>query len=225
LVNTEEPCPLAFVCHFVGDVHQPLHVGYLFDIGANEFLVSFLGQQTNLHHTWDTEMIGLWLKRTSTDWQQLADELIDQLKSQPQLVSDFQSEVNEIRWANESFQFARLDAYNMSPGSRLFGPMEDQKTPVASSLTSSVQEREATKKKYEQELRQKAKALYKRSFEEDFPDGFPIQDNMKHSSCNGSLGLNYYEKNVRIIKRRISQAGVRLAHLLNWIYTEPSSKN
>lgn len=50
---------LAFLAHFVGDVHQPLHVGEKGDRGGNEVPVDFgamAGGKLNLHHVWDTEL-------------------------------------------------------------------------------------------------------------------------------------------------------------------------
>jgi hypothetical protein len=45
---------LKFLAHFVGDIHQPLHVGYKRDRGGNDMAVQFFNQKTNLHKTWDT---------------------------------------------------------------------------------------------------------------------------------------------------------------------------
>ncbi len=50
---------LAFVAHFVGDVHQPLHVGDKGDRGGNDVLVDYPPKPSarlNLHHIWDTEL-------------------------------------------------------------------------------------------------------------------------------------------------------------------------
>lgn len=48
---------LRLLVHFMGDLHQPLHVGGT-DLGGNTVAVSWLGHwQTNLHSTWDDEMI------------------------------------------------------------------------------------------------------------------------------------------------------------------------
>lgn len=49
---------LAFVVHFVGDVHQPLHADYRHDAGGNDFQVRWKGQGTNLHKVWDSLMLG-----------------------------------------------------------------------------------------------------------------------------------------------------------------------
>ncbi|WP_416308288.1 S1/P1 nuclease [Neptunicella sp. SCSIO 80796] len=45
---------LAFVIHFVGDMHQPLHVSYADDKGGNSYPLIFKGETVNLHYYWDT---------------------------------------------------------------------------------------------------------------------------------------------------------------------------
>lgn len=48
---------LKFLVHFVGDVHQPLHVGRPEDRGGNNTRVVFEGRNTNLHALWDSILI------------------------------------------------------------------------------------------------------------------------------------------------------------------------
>lgn len=48
---------LKLLVHFIGDVHQPLHVGRRDDRGGNEIDVLFFKEETNLHKVWDSEMI------------------------------------------------------------------------------------------------------------------------------------------------------------------------
>ena len=43
---------LFFLAHFVGDIHQPLHVSHSLDRGGNRIKVNFLGQPSNLHQVW-----------------------------------------------------------------------------------------------------------------------------------------------------------------------------
>jgi len=50
---------LKILFHLVGDIHQPLHVGYGADKGGNTIDVDFLGKDTNLHHVWDSDIIEL----------------------------------------------------------------------------------------------------------------------------------------------------------------------
>jgi len=52
---------LAQMAHFVGDLHQPLHVGDAGDKGGNDidvvYQVGGLNHQGNLHHTWDADLV------------------------------------------------------------------------------------------------------------------------------------------------------------------------
>ena len=48
---------LKMLVHFMGDLHQPLHVGIAADKGGNDFQVRWFGDGTNLHTVWDTKMI------------------------------------------------------------------------------------------------------------------------------------------------------------------------
>lgn len=48
---------LKFIVHFVGDIHQPLHVGRPEDRGGNDVRITFEGRNANLHQLWDSIMI------------------------------------------------------------------------------------------------------------------------------------------------------------------------
>ena len=48
---------LMFLGHFVGDVHQPLHVSYADDLGGNKVSLEYQGQYTNPHKVWDTLLV------------------------------------------------------------------------------------------------------------------------------------------------------------------------
>ncbi len=48
---------LRLLVHFVGDLHQPMHVGIGEDKGGNDFQVRWFNDGTNLHSVWDTKMI------------------------------------------------------------------------------------------------------------------------------------------------------------------------
>lgn len=54
---------LMFLSHFIGDIHQPLHVGFLGDEGGNTIIVRWYRRKTNLHHVWDTMIIESALKK------------------------------------------------------------------------------------------------------------------------------------------------------------------
>ncbi|XP_062192251.1 endonuclease 2-like [Phragmites australis] len=53
---------LMFLSHFVGDVHQPLHVGYADDEGGNTIMVHWYRRKANLHHVWDVSIIDTAIK-------------------------------------------------------------------------------------------------------------------------------------------------------------------
>lgn len=48
---------LKLLVHFIGDLHQPMHVGRKEDKGGNTFQVQWFGSGTNLHSVWDSKMI------------------------------------------------------------------------------------------------------------------------------------------------------------------------
>lgn len=48
---------LKFLIHFVGDLHQPMHMGRLADLGGNKLEYNWFGKKTNLHSLWDGSLI------------------------------------------------------------------------------------------------------------------------------------------------------------------------
>ena len=52
--ENEKRIALRFIAHLVGDIHQPLHVGFAEDRGGNSVEVRFNGRKENLHSLWDT---------------------------------------------------------------------------------------------------------------------------------------------------------------------------
>jgi hypothetical protein len=48
---------LKFLVHFIGDLHQPMHLGRKTDKGGNSVEYNWFGKKTNLHATWDGLLI------------------------------------------------------------------------------------------------------------------------------------------------------------------------
>jgi len=48
---------LKMLIHFIGDLHQPLHIGLAEDRGGNRMQVRWFDDGTNLHRVWDTQLI------------------------------------------------------------------------------------------------------------------------------------------------------------------------
>ena len=57
---------LKFLAHWIGDIHQPLHVSINGDRGGNDIPVLWRGERyTNMHRVWDSEII---LDHMSEEW-------------------------------------------------------------------------------------------------------------------------------------------------------------
>lgn len=80
--DEEKIIALKFLVHFVGDIHQPLHVGRVDDKGGNAIKVKFFDRTLNLHSLWDSGMI---------DYQQIS--YVDYARSlqngKPEKTEDF----------------------------------------------------------------------------------------------------------------------------------------
>lgn len=109
LANREAPKEqrwqaFAWLCHLVGDLHQPLHAGFADDRGGNDFDIIFKGEQINLHGFWDFELIN----QHAGNWQ----NLVSLLSTSPAVEagSNWSPEmVND--WTNESHKLAKQTVY------------------------------------------------------------------------------------------------------------------
>lgn len=57
LPKEEVKIKICILFHLIGDLHQPLHVGYGDDKGGNSFQLNFYGKGTNLHAFYDSGII------------------------------------------------------------------------------------------------------------------------------------------------------------------------
>ena len=94
---------LAFLVHFVGDVHQPMHVGKNNDFGGNKISVLFFSDRSNLHSVWDSGIIEQE-QLSFMDFADFVDKHTAPSKSKWQKAA-----INE--WAQESVD-ARENIYN-----------------------------------------------------------------------------------------------------------------
>ena len=100
---------LKFLVHFVGDVHQPLHVSRARDRGGNDIKVEFFHDRTNLHRLWDSGLI----RRTNKAWATCAAEL--QQAITPKQLAAWKS-TDPVEWATESYKLALSHAYANGTG-------------------------------------------------------------------------------------------------------------
>ncbi|MDC8004517.1 S1/P1 nuclease [Aureisphaera galaxeae] len=88
---------LKLLVHFMGDLHQPLHVGKAEDKGANTFQVRWFDDGTNLHTVWDTKMIesyNMSYSELASNADMLSKEEIEALESGT--VTDWMYESREL---------------------------------------------------------------------------------------------------------------------------------
>lgn len=76
---------LKFLIHFVGDLHQPLHVGRPEDRGGNSTKVKFGQKMVNLHSLWD----GILLEQRKEDLPASVIRLMSQQRSTSELRKTF----------------------------------------------------------------------------------------------------------------------------------------
>ncbi|CAI0468451.1 unnamed protein product [Linum tenue] len=118
---------LLFLSHFVGDVHQPLHVGFLGDLGGNTIIVHWYTRKANLHHVWDTSIIESAMKDfynsdLTTMINSIQSNITSQQDNELPLWGDCEGNqtVCPNVFASESISLACKYAYrNATPGSTL----------------------------------------------------------------------------------------------------------
>ncbi len=138
---------LAFLVHFVGDIHQPLHVGRRGDRGGNQVAVNWFDEDHDLHSVWDSGMI----EKEGLSFTELVDFIEAELGDTVAI-----GDSGPRGWARESFDYRH----------RLY-------------------------------------EIYDRTDRENrLPD----------------LGYGYSHDHIGVVKKRLYQAGRRLARLLDSIY-------
>ncbi|MBA3879294.1 MAG: hypothetical protein C0500_06230 [Sphingobium sp.] len=151
---------LKFFAHWVGDLHQPLHVSIKGNRGGNEILLLWRGERTsNLHRVWDSDIL---LDHMGDRWPQTPDGerwklLVDELDHELALgdVLPF-VESTPLAWAQESHDLVRSRSLAYAGAS--VGPAY-------------------------------------------------------------VFGDSYYQRNIPIVRQRIKQAALRLAGVLNRMFT------
>lgn len=103
---------LKFLIHFVGDIHQPLHVSFARDRGGNDVKVTFLGHATNLHRVWDAGLIDT----RDVPWPVYMETLSERITVDQRAAW---ATTDPSVWATESYQLAVSNAYAIPHGGEL----------------------------------------------------------------------------------------------------------
>lgn len=101
----EKAVALKFIIHFVGDAHQPMHVGLVEDLGGNRVDVKWFGKETNLHRLWDSDLV---------DFTQLSYTELARFAGAPES-SELKSLSNTsiVDWINETHGYTKLIYENL----------------------------------------------------------------------------------------------------------------
>lgn len=106
----QERINLKLLIHMIGDMHMPLHVGNGTDRGGNQVRVQWMGDNSNLHRVWDSDIIN----SLQMSYTELARE-VDFMDAET--VAMWQS--GTVRdWAGESVLY-RDDVYDLPDDMRL----------------------------------------------------------------------------------------------------------
>ena len=137
---------LKFLIHFVGDLHQPLHVSHARDEGGSKIRGEFMGRATNMHSVWDFGII----RASGILWEEIADQLEHRVTATERKAW---TASKPLDWANESLAIANAPETEYVVRE---GPFD--------------------------------------------------------------LGEDYERRELPVVEKRLSQAGVRLGHLLNLVF-------
>jgi hypothetical protein len=102
---------LKLLVHFIGDLHQPMHVGRKEDRGGNSIRLQWFGKTSNLHRLWDSHLIdshGMNATQLLGDLEELS----------PKLIKEIQNQSLE-QWVNESQALAKIIYENTPSNSKL----------------------------------------------------------------------------------------------------------
>lgn len=103
LAGNPKATALAFLIHFIGDIHQPMHVGKNNDQGGNKIEVLYFSERHNLHSVWDSHIIE-HEKLSFTEFSAFVEKHVHKRKA------EWENDP-PIEWAQESIEL-REKIYN-----------------------------------------------------------------------------------------------------------------
>lgn len=114
---------LKFLTHFIGDVHQPMHVSFTSDRGGNSITGHFEGSRANLHAVWDSNLLLKRMKDFSSADVNYASYLVKQIggawSTQAKQWATCSGMECSDEWATESVDLACSNAYLNVDGSHI----------------------------------------------------------------------------------------------------------
>jgi len=102
---------LKLLVHFIGDLHQPMHIGRAEDKGGNTIQVQWFGKGTNLHRVWDENMIEEW----KMSYLELADNTEDLSKEQIKSIQNG----SIVDWVHDTHELSKTTYASVEVGENL----------------------------------------------------------------------------------------------------------
>ena len=121
----EKSFHLKLLVHFIGDLHQPMHLGRKEDRGGNDIKLFWFGSITNLHRIWDTQII----ESHNMSYTELASDL--PIFTPNQIKVEFNKSINN--WVEETRIYTRQIYLESSPNRKLGYAYRYQNLPVVKS--------------------------------------------------------------------------------------------
>lgn len=111
LLRSKKVMYLRLLVHFVGDIHQPMHMGRKEDSGGNAIKLSWFNKPANLHNIWDEHLI---------EYQQLSyTEYARAINyATPAQIKKWQNDDISV-WAYESYTLSRKIYAAVKPEDKL----------------------------------------------------------------------------------------------------------
>jgi hypothetical protein len=104
----ERLAALAFLTHFVGDMHQPMHSGDRDDLGGNRFPAFYSSIRSNLHAIWDGYLAERAISTPAAEARGLLSEVA--AAERPAMTAGLVTD-----WAREAWEVSREFAYGGIP--------------------------------------------------------------------------------------------------------------
>ena len=116
---------LMFLIHFMGDIHQPLHIGFWKDDGGSKLWL--MDPPTHLHDVWDSVIVSRYIKRLAPknlhrkwNYYTLADDLLQELDT-PSINAEVEGIVSKIPVPMNSLDYKSMNDFAAAIASETTG--------------------------------------------------------------------------------------------------------
>ena len=109
--NHNDAEALKFLVHFMGDLHQPMHLGRAEDLGGNKVTMQWFGKNTNIHSIWDGQITES-SKMSYTEFSNYLQNKFSKRKKEFKNLSPLQSLEVAYKIRNEIYSYDNTNTNN-----------------------------------------------------------------------------------------------------------------